>query len=316
MSPFPTRRRFLTITAAACALGAGAAALPPRNRQPETRWQGRALGAQASLRIVGLTPEAAPPLLRALERELDRLEAIFSLHRPGSALLRLNAQGRLRNPPAELVELLGLADRLHRATEGAFDPTVQPLFVAAARAAAGGRPPGEATLAAARGLIGWEGVRRERNEIVLARKGAALTLNGIAQGYITDRIAALLRRRGLGDVLVNAGEIAALGRRGDGRGWSAGIAGPGGGMLRRLTLSDRALATSATKGTVLDREGRLGHILDPRRGREATGAALVSVSATRAALADGLSTALCVLPPARHAAVLAAFPDARVEFVL
>ena len=55
---------------------------------------------------------------------------------------------------------------------------------------------------------------------------------------------------------------------------AAGVADPDGRIVRRLTLSDRALATSAPKGTVLDPSGELGHIFDPERGLEAKGAAL------------------------------------------
>lgn len=312
MTRAPTRRRILAISAAACALaiaGRPAAAI-------ETRWRGRALGAAASLRIAGLAPEAAAPVLTAVTRELARLERIFSLYRPDSALSRLNAAGSLEAPPAELVELLGLCDRLHRATGGAFDPTVQPLFALHARHAERGERPGPAEIARARSAVGWTAVRFDSAAIRLDRPGAALTLNGIAQGFITDRVAGLLRQAGLADILVEAGEVAAFGRRPDGAPWSAGVAAPDGRLLRRLTLGDRALATSAPGGTVLDAAGRIGHIFDPGTGGEASAASVVAVSAPRAALADGLSTALCVLPAADRAAIIAAFPDTRIEIAI
>lgn len=303
----PTRRRFLAISAAACALGSAARA----GAATETVWRGRALGAEASMRLAGLPRAEAAPILAAVEGELHRLEGIFSLYRDGSALRRLNASGRLADPPPELLEVLSLCDVLHRATEGAFDPTVQPLFALAARAAQTGAPPSAAARARARGAVGWDDVGFGAGQIRLFRPGAALTLNGIAQGFITDRIAAILRTRGLSDILVDMGEVVARGHGADGAPWTAGIADPSGAVVKRLTLADRAIATSAPRGTVLN---GYGHIFDPETGTDARGAALVTVSAPRAALADGLSTALCVMDRTTHTGTVAAFPGARLEF--
>jgi thiamine biosynthesis lipoprotein len=307
-----TRRRFLAISAAACAPVRGGAL----TQGAETRWRGVALGAAASMRIVGLSPENGAPVLRAVEDELVRLENIFSLYRPQSALSRLNAAGALSTPPSELLEVLSLSGALHRATGGAFDPTVQPLFAVHATAIATGRSPDQHEIALARQAVGWDGVHYDLTHIAFHRKGAALTLNGIAQGFITDRIVRLLHSFGLRDVLVDAGEIVASGHRPDGTPWSAGIGAPDGTVLKKLTLADRALATSAPKGTVLDPDGRIGHIFDPVQGSEAEAADLVAVSAPSAAVADGLSTALCVLPRNRHESAVAAFPGARREIAI
>lgn len=292
-----TRRRFFTLSAAALALPSGAHA------EPAARWQGVALGAPASMILAGVTPIAARPVFAAIEAELLRLERIFSLYRADSALVQLNRSGRLRRPPPELLEVLTLADMLHAATAGAFDATVQPLWLARAS----GGPEG-----AAKALTGWEWVRFDAGGVTLARPGMALTLNGIAQGYITDRIADLLAGRGFGDVLVDMGEVAARGQAGDGTGWRAGIATPEGRITQRLTLRDRALATSAPFGTRLT--GGAAHILDPG-GRTPT-SRLVSVSAPRAALADGLSTALCLLDAEEMLRALARFEGARLEVAL
>jgi thiamine biosynthesis lipoprotein len=148
--------------------------------------------------------------------------------------------------------------------------------------------------------------------IAFARPSMAITLNGIAQGLIADRVAALLRREGLRDILVDAGEIVAGGRASDGRAWSAAIATPDGQAIRRLSLADRALAVSSTLALAFDPAGTAGHILDPRTGAPAP-PGTVAVSAVSAALADGLSTAFCLLGPAARAAALAIFPGARIE---
>lgn len=296
MTPL-TRRRFIAISAAALAAGPGLAA-------PTRYWTGTALGARASIRLSH--PDAARIAAVALA-EIDRLEDVFSLYREGSALSRLNRDGALDAPPFELVDCLGIAGAVHAATGGAFDPTVQPLWAAHAEAHAAGAPPGRAALARARSLVGWSAVAVSPARIAFARRGMALTLNGIAQGYIADRIARLLEAEGLHDILIDTGEFRALGSMPGGGAWPVLV--PQG---RRVPLRDRALATSAPGGTTFDAAGRVGHILDPRSGRPAPASgASVTVTAPGAALADALSTALC-LPGGDVARALASFPDCRV----
>jgi thiamine biosynthesis lipoprotein len=141
----------------------------------------------------------------------------------------------------------------------------------------------------------------------------AATLNGIAQGYITDAVATLLRQEGIGRVLVDMGEARALGRHPDGRPWRAGISDPArpDALIGEVDLTDRALATSGGYGTVFDAAGRYGHLIDPRSGRTAPLARSISVLAGDATTADALSTAFSLLDEGRIAALLPAFPGAR-----
>jgi FAD:protein FMN transferase len=292
------RRRFLTIMAAAACVGPAAAA-------PVTRWTGTALGARASVSLAH--PEAARIVTMARD-EIDRLENVFSLYRVESALSRLNRDGRLDAPPFELVECLGIAGAVHAATEGAFDPTTQRLWAVHAEAHARDTAPSEAALAEALALTGWSGVEVSPARIAFARPGMAMTLNGIAQGYIADRVARLLEAEGLTDILIDTGELRALGGSPDGGGWPVRL--PGGGAL---ALRSRALATSAPLGTVFDRAGQVSHILDPRTGRPASAAgSSVSVTAPTAALADALSTGFCLLDDRERARAIGTFRDCRI----
>ncbi len=302
------RRRCLTVLAASAAglalpAGAGGAA-------PAQRWSGIALGAPAELIIRHDDAIRAQGLIAAAVAEIRRLERIFGLFDPASALARLNRTGRLDAPPFELVDLLDQARAVHLATGGAFEPTVQPLWRLHADAAMAGRPPEAEALRAARAVVGMEAVAVHTRRIAFGRPGMALTLNGIAQGYVTDRIADLLRAGGLAHVLVDLGEIRAAGERSPGEAWRIGL----GTDDEVVSLTDGAVATSAPFGTVMDAAGSIGHIIDPRLGRPTTGKwRRVSVLHPRATIADGLSTGFVLLDRTAIGQALAAFPPARVS---
>ena len=299
MTPI-SRRRFLALSAALSVAGAPAVAAPV------TRYRGTAMGSAASLTLAHPDADRIAALVWT---EIDRLEDIFSLYRPESSLSRLNAAGGLDAPPFELLECLSLAGAVHAATGGAFDPTVQPLWAEYARAVTEGRNPDPG---AVQGLVGWAGVTVAPDRIEMARPGMALTLNGIAQGFVADRVAHLLTAEGLTDIMIDTGELQALGSDPRGGEWSARIVdGP------ELPLRDRALATSAPLGTVLDPAGRIGHIFDPRNGLPAAaGWRQISVTAPSAALADACSTAFCLMDREAIEATQERLPDVRVVHAL
>jgi len=292
-----TRRRFVAITAAATAAGLAGSGRAHAG-EALVEWRGVALGAAASIRLAHPDRAEGRRLLAACVAEIERLERLFSLYRPDSELCRLNAQGALERPSLEMVELLSRAAVVSAASGGAFDVTVQPLwqlyrehFRRADTTADG------LAVAAVLPLVDWRGVSVGTERVAFARLGMAVTLNGIAQGYVTDRVAALLRAAGMTSVLIDLGEARALGGRPDGTAWQVGLAEPGTGRIAaRLDLRDKALATSGGYGTVFDAAQRHSHLIDPRSGRTAPARRSVSVLAAEATVADAASTALALLP--------------------
>ncbi len=313
----PTRRRFVAIAAAAAGLPFAAIRAGAETVHLH-RWSGIALGAAAE--IVLYEPDAARArrLIARCVAEIDRLEDVFSLYRPESAISRLNRDGRLTAPPLELVALLAEARSYSERTGGSFDVTVQPLWrlYAAHFAHAGADPrgPAETARARAQALVDYRAVEIGPAEVRLGRLGMAVTLNGIAQGYITDRVATLLQDAGMTDVLLDIGEVRALGRHPDGRPWHVGLrrAAEPETVARTVKLTHRAVATSAGIASPFEPSGRHHHLFDPATGRPAQTAGQVSVIAPRATMADALSTALAVSSPARAAAYTARFPEIEV----
>lgn len=308
---FSRRRALAVIAMAGAALLAGR---PARAAPARWEWRGTAMGTDARLVLLHPDRALAREAARASAAEIARLEAEFSLFRADSALNRLNRSGRLDHPGHDFRRLLAEALDFARRTEGAFDPTVQPLWELYAehfaRAPDPARPPPPESVAATRALVDWRRVHLAPDEIALA-PGTRLTLNGIAQGYITDRIADLLRALGFARVLIDLGEARALGTNPEGAPWPVGIAERSGGpALFRIPIEDSALAVSAPAGTVFEPSGRFHHLFDPASGAPASSWRLVAVKAKDATTADALSTALAVAPPERARAILRAHPGA------
>ncbi len=279
------RRRVLSILAGVAAMPVvGARAAPDIYS-----WRGVALGAEA--RIILDHPDAEG-LVAGAVTEIRRLENIFSLYIGDSELSRLNRGGFLSAPSFEMVELLSICASINSSTAGAFDPSVQALWSLYARSYARGHAPADGEIEEARELTGFRYVNISPQRISFEKRGVMLSLNGIAQGYIADKVAAYFRRGGVTSVLVNTGEITGLGLAPDGQEWSVSIDEEAGEVV---PLSNRAIATSAPLGTVFDAQGTVGHILDPRTGYPGGSWQRVSVICNSAARADGLSTAFCLM---------------------
>ncbi|MBT5194325.1 MAG: FAD:protein FMN transferase [Rhodospirillaceae bacterium] len=305
-----SRRRFVTLLASALPLSATATAtatatiLAGGQRISPIRWNGIAMGAQARMTLLHEDKPLALAAMGAAIAELNRLENIFSLYEPNSEVSRLNRDGHLKEPSLDLVRLLSEARAISKTTAGAFDVTVQPLFEAYARQ--GGTAPSPMDLAGARRLVDQRGVMIASDRISFQRQGMAITLNGIAQGYITDRVSELLRRRGFADTLVDLGEIRSNGAGPQGQGWPIAIA------AAKLRLANRALATSSAAGHRFDRQGTLHHLILPSDGLPSMKFDSLSVLAPTATLADGLSTGLSLIEPHTLASIVSELPGINV----
>jgi thiamine biosynthesis lipoprotein len=246
---------------------------------------------------------------------------MFSLYRDDSDLVELNRAGGLAAPEPEMLALLHACFGFWEATGGLFDPTVQPLWELYrdhfAKAGADEQGPDATVLADHLDKVGFKGVKFGSGRVAFARRGMAITLNGVAQGFITDRVVEILRDAGVESSLVDMGEERAIGAQKGGEPWRIGLAATQDSAEPDAVLSivNRAVATSGSAGFVFDQAGRFGHILHPRAGAALKRYRRVSVIADNAVTADALSTAFNLMDVASIRQVLASYPDACVDLI-
>jgi thiamine biosynthesis lipoprotein len=143
----------------------------------------------------------------------------------------------------------------------------------------------------------------KRPAIALSRDGVRIDLGGIAKGYAVDGAAAVLRKAGVANALVDlTGNMMAMGSAPGHDGWVVGVRDPSDKEkhLLRVHLHDEAISTSGNYEQFIDAGGkRYGHIMDPRTGWPASGMSSVTVVAKSALICDAWDTGLFVLGPAK-----------------
>jgi thiamine biosynthesis lipoprotein len=323
VSPVPrrgmSRRQALKVVAATAAIPVAVAGW--RLLGPAATfhtWEGEVLGAVSSLTLYHSNASYAQRTIDRMIAEVRRMEGVFSLFRASSELSQLNATGRITGASRDLVTVMEAARSASDVTRGAFDTTVQPLWdvYAAHFAVPGADPAGPSPTAvdAARRLVGYRNIEIGSRSVAFTEPGMMATLNGIAQGYITDTIADILRNDGFDHVVVELGETRVVGEHPDGRPWRVGLRDQAGATDRMLDLADGSVALHGGYGTVFDPEGRNHHIFDPATGRSANAFRDVVVLSPRAIVADAIGVGLFVSGEERAAEILAAYPGTRATF--
>lgn len=240
------------------------------------RWTGAALGAEVSL-VLDAPRLVAEAALQHAVATLQQMEQMFNLYSDDSLLGQLNATGHLANPPAPFLDLCDHVTRVHVATGGLFDPTIQPLW----RSLSDGDNPSPA-----RASVGWKHVEVSTREIRL-KPGQKISFNGIGQGFATDLVTEALRTLGIRQALIQIGELAVIGGPFDLR-----LAPPGGHRTRKITLKDSAICVSRPRAHLV---GNTTHILHPKGLPFDENWAMVICRSTSASLADACATAFTMM---------------------
>ena len=235
--------------------------------------------------------------------EVKRIEHLISDWIPTTPISQVNANaGKMPvQVDDEVFELVERSIKISKLTSGAFDISYASMdkiwkFDGSMKAM-----PSEEAIKKSVAKIGYQNIILNEKEktIFLKMEGMKLGLGGIGQGYIADKIKALLQKEGCTSGIVNvSGDINTWGKQLDGSPWSIGIVNPmnKNKVFATFPLIDSAVETSGSYEKYVKFNGiRYSHIIDPRTGYPAQGVVSVSVFAKQTEIADALATGIFVL---------------------
>ncbi|MCX7602629.1 MAG: FAD:protein FMN transferase [Bryobacteraceae bacterium] len=276
----------------ACALAASLLAAVPPKETSLVRLERSfdAMGTTYTVVAYGEDRFAVDAAIEEAYEEAVRLDRMLSNYRADSEWSRVNREAARR--PVEVSEelflLLEKCVEYSRASEGAFDITVGPLMKLWGFYKGSGRVPHRAEIRAALGRIGWRHIRLDRQaRTVRFTAPVEMDPGGIGKGYAVDRMADILRQRGVRSALISAGRSSIYGLGAppsEPRGWKVTLPDPRqpSRTAAEFYLKDHSMSTSGTSERFFVAGGRTySHIMDPRTGYPVQGMLSVSVLAPK-----------------------------------
>lgn len=278
---------------------------------------GRTMGTFYHIKVVTGYFTDLDGLQKKIDARLEEINQSMSTYRPDSEISlfnKLSTDAPMR-VSSDFYTVLNVAAKVFKLSGGAWDGTLKPLvnLWGFGNAHPVQKAPDQKQIAQKLAHTGFDHIQLlESQQISKRNPRVTLDLASIAKGYGVEAIAALIRKAGYRDFLVEiGGEVVASGVRQDGKPWVVGINRPkpdaaANAVYRAFSLSDGALATSGDYRNFFELDGvRYSHVIDPRTGYPvANRVASVSVVAPNCTLADGLATALMVMGIAESLALV------------
>ena len=244
----------------------------------------------------------AEGLAKDVIAEVNGIEGSLSVTKSGTEVFRLNGGERIA-PSETLRTILDRSSGLCGRTGGCFDPTVYPVVRLWGFTTGQHHVPDADERSLALSQCGMQHVHQENGELWLDA-GSALDFGAVAKGYAGELCAEKIEKSGATGILALGGNIQTVGSKPDGSDWKIGVTNPFAPdqTIAVLSLSgSHAVVTSGGYQRYFEEDGvRYSHIMDPATGQSCqSGLCSVTIVSDSGFLADGLSTALYVMGPAR-----------------
>ncbi|MCD6262637.1 MAG: FAD:protein FMN transferase [Deltaproteobacteria bacterium] len=259
-----------------------------------------AMGTFVSITAIHKSRSQAEDAFAQAFEEINRLTSILSRFQEESPVYELNSTGKIKGIPKELKDVLIDAQALYRRSYGAFDITVKPIIDLYKECSDRGYDPDSNQIANVLQRVGGSYLKLDGNSLYFTRSNMGITLDGIAKGYIVDKVSYILKKNGIKNHLINAGgDIRTSGTAANGKKWTIAIQDPH--KQRRypdlIHMNNGAVATSGNYEVYYDKQKVFHHITNPRTGLSPQQSVSVSVMAPTVQKADALSTTVFVLEP-------------------
>ena len=293
------RRRALKIGAAliaGSALSAGGWAVWNRGRNLyQIRRERTLMQTSVSINVFSSDPTAARRAIQAAFERMATVVAVLNRFDPHSAVARLNREGHLGKPPAELRTVLAHALGVSRATNGDFDVTVGPVldYYLGLGCPVAMTPELQRAVAEREERVGYRYIAMSEEDIRFARPRMAVTLDGIAKGYVADQGMAVLRQNGIEEALIDAGgDLRAMSGSGK-RHWNVGVVDPlqTARMAAVIRIDNAGVSTSGNYEVFFTADRKLFHIINPHTGYSPLRYSSVTVVARESIESDAMGVA-------------------------
>lgn len=268
---------------------------------------GSTMGSTYSIKWVDSKGTPGPQSLQAdIEMLLADFDGEVSTWRDDSDLVRFNdlPAGSCQEMPESVLDMVALAEDLHRHGDGGFDITIGPLLELWGfhGGSVSQTVPEAAELTAVLENIGQQYLRIVDKQLC-KDADVRVDLSGIAAGYMVDRVVEHLAEQGITSYMVElTGELKAAGLKPGEVPWRIAIEEPRDDNRIAhliLPLDGYGVSTSGDYRNYFEYQGkRYSHTFDPRSGQPVMNQlAAVTVLDPNTAMADGLSTLLLVKGP-------------------
>jgi len=250
---------------------------------------------------------------------MHTLEAKFNDYDPTSWVSKVNtANGKAVPMDPDAYELLCLADSLYQLTGGAFDITIKPMYdlwgfnrPIPPNDSLTQMPPDSLVIRETLKNMGFNRVRFNQKRIILPR-GMQITFGALAKGYVLDKA-----RDYMAAGKFISGQIdctSSMSFFGQPLAQIVSVRHPRANQqlqtIGSFKIRDGSLSTSGDYQQYFEYENRrYHHILHPKTGYPVENVFSVTVIHPSAAWADGLSTALFLLPPETAIEKLKRYPE-------
>ena len=235
--------------------------------------------------------------------EISRIERLISSWDADSQTSSINKNAGLQpvKVDGELFQLIQRAVAFSRLTDGAFDISYASMDQVWMFDGSMSELPSDEQISASIEKVGHKHIVLDvaKNSVFLEKPGMKIGFGAIGKGYAADRAKAILIQNGVKAGIINAaGDMSAWGSQPEGAPWKVAITNPldKNKAFATLPITEGAVVTSGNYEKYLEIQGkRYSHIIDPRTGYPAQGILSVTVFASKAELADALSTAVFVM---------------------
>ncbi len=265
------------------------------------------ISATSKNKLVGRQIDSVFTYIKTLESKLNEYQA-------DSWLAKVNSDSvnTMFTMDKDVYQLFVIADSLYTLTDGAFDPTIKPVWDLWGFNSESPTPPDSLEIQKELKKVDWGKIRFTQEKLTKPLE-MQITFGAIAKGYILDKAREYMSTLGLESGYINCRSSMTF--FGEGMPQLVYIQHPRkpDDYIASFKIMNQSVGTSGDYQQFYEVDGiRFHHIIDPKTGYPVKDLHSVTVLCESAAWADGLSTAMFLISPEKAIETIKLFPKANV----